>query len=306
MSGKILLTVWVLSLLLGTACVMGAESSPEYPTYLEGELTLPFEVTVLPQFSSEGNYGLVACADTLYHLELRHGLVHGKTAFSEKIISFTHASNGLVYLITETKLVSVEGFSVTNSIDLPSNARALAVCGSNPVVLFETGSLSLYSGSDFSLTNTFDPPIEVVFIEGFSNLVTAAFSDGSIVSYSIPDFTLLASENYNGSFQFFRKANSDRLIFSTDEWNEVAVCSPLDLKIIEMFTFAEAPSIASADSLISCIYAVCPSVGLQVCLSNGEVAWRTKEFGLNPIVTVSSDCEEALIVNGNVVSLLLR
>ncbi len=307
MSGKILLFGLVLSLLLAAACVLGAESSPEFPTYKEGEVTLPADVTVLPQFSTDGNYGLVAAADTLYSLELRHGRVHGKTGLTENILAFAPALNGFVYLVTETNLVSIEGFSVVNSIELPSKAVTLTVCGSNPVVMLETGSIFLFNGSDLSLVNTFDPSAEeIVFIEGFSNCLIAAFSDSTLRSYSIPDFDEVISEKYNGVFLFLRTVNSDRLIFSTDFWNEVAVCSPLDLKITEMFTFPETPAIASADSDLSCIYAVCPSQGLQVCLANGEIAWRTKEFGLNPLVTVSSDCEAALVVTNRVVSLLLR
>ncbi len=307
MLGRILLFGLVISLLLFTACVLGAESSPEFPTYKEGEVTLPVDVTVLPQFSFDGNYGLVASADTLYHLELRHGRIHGKTGFSGQILAFSPASNGYIYLITETKLISIEGFSVINSVELPSNAITLTVCGSDPLVVLETGSMLLFNGSNLSLINTFDPPAEgIVFIEGFSDFLIAAFSDGTLKSYSIPDFDEVISEKYNGSFLFLRTVNSDKLIFSTDEWNEVAVCSPLDLKITEMFTFPETPTIASADSDLSCIYAVCPSQGLQVCLANGEIAWRTKEFGLNPLVTVSPDCEAVLVVTNRVVSLLLR
>ena len=307
MSGKILLLGLILSLLLVTACVLGAEDSPDFPTYKEGEVTLPSDITVLPQFSFDGNYGLVASADTLYHLELRHGRIHGKTGLSGQILAFSPASNGYIYLITETKLVSIEGFSVINSVELPSNAITLTVCASDPVVALETGSILLFNGSDLALINTFDSPSEeIVFIEGFSNFLIAAFSDSTLRSYSIPNFDEVVSEKYNGTFLFLRAVNSDRLIFSTDFWNEVAVCSPLDLKITEMFTFPETPTIASADSDLSCIYAVCPSQGLQVCLANGEIAWRTEEFGLNPLVTVSPDCEAALVVTNRVVSLLLR
>lgn len=305
MLDRILLSVLVLSLLLITSCILGAEDSPEFPTYKEGEVTLPADVTVLPQFSIDGNYGLVASADTLYYFELKHGRVHGRTALSEEILSFLPASDGSIFIVTETKLSRVEGFSVKNSVELPSAALTLAVCGSDPVVLLETGSMLLFNGSDLSLVNTYDPSTErIVFIEGFSDLLIAAFSDGTLSSYSVPDFDELVSEEYNGSFLFLRAVNSERLIFSTDAWNEVAVCSPSDLKIIEMFTFSETPSIASSDSDLSCIYAACQ--GLQVCLSNGEVAWRTREFGLSPLVTLSSDCEVALVVSEKVVSLLLR
>ena len=73
-----------------------------------------------------------------------------------------------------------------------------------------------------------------------------------------------------------------------------------------MFTFSETTASASSDSDMSCIYAVCPDAGIQVCMSNGEIAWRTRDFGRTPMVTVSGDCEQALVAEDRSVTLLLQ
>lgn len=72
-------------LLLSGSCLMGAEEGLNFPNYLQASRTLPGEITVPPVFSAQGNYGIAASGDTLYHMELRHGRVHGRTPAGETI-----------------------------------------------------------------------------------------------------------------------------------------------------------------------------------------------------------------------------
>jgi len=299
--------ILLLSLLPLVACVLGAEEAVTFPTYKEGEASFPSLVTVFPVFSGSGNYGLIASGDTLYHMELRHGRIHGKTAAGGQITAIEAGTGLLSYAVCGDQLLRIDGFEITVSTAMAAEGISLAVCGDQPVVLLEDGSLVLYKGTDLSVIAVHAPVNpELTCIEGFNGMLTAGCADGTMITFSIPSFAELASEKVNGSLVFMSGAGQDNLIFSTDVWNEVAVCSPSDLMIQIMFTFPETPSSAAADSDVSCVYAVCPSYGIQVCLENGEIAWKTKEYGENPLVVLSQDCEYALIASGNSVTLLAK
>lgn len=299
--------ILLLSLLPLTACTLGAEDAVTFPTYKEGEASFPVSVNLPPVFSGNGNYGLIASGDTLYYMELRHGRIHGKTAVGGEITAIAAGTGLQTFIVHADKLIRLDGFSIAASCDLTGIGMDMTVCGNDPVVLMEDGSIALYSGTDLILTGNYIPESPgITCIQGFPGLVTLGYEDGRMISLSTPSFSEVAAEKVNGSLIFMAGAGQDNLIFSTDAWNEVAVCSPADLLIQIMFTFPETPTSAASDSLISCIYAVCPSAGIQVCLANGEIAWRTNEFGESPVVTLSNDCETALIAWENKVALLLR
>ena len=296
----------ILFLLPLTGCVLGAGEALVFPSYKEGETSFPSPVEVLPEFSGNGNYGLIASGDTLYHMELRHGRIHGKTAVDGEITALAVGSGSSSFLIHADTLVLLSGSDIAATCQLSGTGSAMTVCGTDPVVLLDDGSLQLYKGTDLSLIGSFTPEDpSVTCIQGFPGIVTIGYQNGTMLSLSIPSFSETASEKVNGSLMFFAGAG-EKLIFACDAWNEVAVCLPQDLIIQEMFTFSEMPVSASSDPEISCIFAVCPSSGLQVCLANGEIAWRTGEFGKDLFVVLSDDCEKALVTEGNTVYLLLK
>jgi len=285
------------------SCVLGADQALTFPTFVEGEASFPSALNLAPVFS--GNYGLVASGDTLYYMELRHGRIHGKLP-AGGVITGLAASDSRVFVVHDDVLFSADGFEVSASCTLPCEAEAVTLCGDSPVVLLNDGSLVLYNGSDLSPAATCSPDSGIAYIQGFPGILVTGYTDGRLVSLSVPAFSVIAEEQLNGSLVFMAGGGPENLLFSTDEWNEVAVCSPLDLKIQVMFTFSETPASASSDSDMSCIYAVCPDAGIQVCLSNGEIAWRTRDFGRTPMVTVSGDCEQALVAEDRSVTLLLQ
>lgn len=301
--------ILVFSLLPLTACVVGAEETVTFPTYSEGEASFASPVTVPPVFSGNGNYGLIASGDTLYHIELTHGRIHGRTAADAEITALS-AGRGTTlptFVVSTGKLLRIDGFNVTASCDLPGAVTAMTVCSDDPVLLLEDGSLLLYNGTDLTLTESCVPDVaEITCIQGFPNMISLGCPDGKMISLSIPSFIEIAAEEVSGSLIFMTGAGDENLIFSTDSWNEVAVCSPSDLMIQVMFTFPETPISAASDAEVSCIYAVCPSMGIQVCLANGEIAWKTSDFGNNPFVVLSDDCEKALVTSGNTVTLLVK
>ncbi|MCK5785398.1 MAG: hypothetical protein KAH54_02440 [Candidatus Sabulitectum sp.] len=296
----------ILFLLPLTGCVLGAGEALIFPTYQEGETSFPLKVEVPPLFSGNGNYGLVASGDTLYHMELRHGRIHGKTPVNGEITAIAAGSGSNSFLTHGDTLVLLSGFDIAATCQLSGTGLAMTVCGTDPVILLDDGTLQLYSGADLSLIGSFTPEDpSVTCIQGFPGIVTIGYQNGTMLSLSIPSFSETASEKANGSLLFLAGAG-EKLIFACDAWNEVAVCLPQDLIIQEMFTFSETPVSASSDPEISCVYAVCPSSGLQVCLANGEIAWRTDEFGRDIFVVLSDDREKALVTEGNTVYLLLR
>lgn len=299
--------ILLFSLLPFAACMLGAEDAVTFPTYKEGEASFPSTVTVPPVFSGAGNYGLIASGDTLYHMELRHGRIHGKTAIDGEITGLGAGHDSKAFVVYSDRIVCIEGFAVTASRELPGVGEAITVCGNDPLVLLEDGSLALYSGTDLTLIDNYIPEdTGITCIQGFPGLISLGYEDGTIISLSISSFSEVAAEKVNGSLIFMAGAGNENLIFSTDAWNEVAVCSPADLMIQVMFTFPETPISAASDSEVSCVYAVCPSAGIQVCLANGEIAWKSDEFGRSPFVILSEDCEQALVTNGNSVTLLLK
>ncbi len=290
-------------LLPAASCVTGADEVVTFPTYVEREASFPTVLQLAPVFS--GNYGVVASGDTLYCMELRHGRIHGKIP-AGGVVTGLAASDSSIFAVHDDVLLRANGLEVSASCILPGIAEAVTLCGSVPVVLLDDGSLVQYNGSDLSPAGAFSPDSGIAYIQGFPGVLVAGYPDGRLVSFSVPAFTKVAEEKLNGSLAFLTRAGKDNLLFSTDEWNEVAVCSPFDLKIQVMFTFPETPALASSDSNMSCVFAVCPSVGIVVCLGNGEIAWKTEDFGKTPMVTVSDDCERALVAEGSSVTLLLK
>jgi len=291
------------ALLPVVSCVTGADEAFTFPTYVEGEVSFPSALQLAPVFL--GNYGVIASGDTLYYMELRHGRIHGKIPAGGAVTDLA-ASGSRVFAVHDDVLFGADGFEVSASCTLHAAARSVTLCGSSPVVLLDDGSLVLYDGSDLSPIGTFSPDPGIAYIQGFPGVLVTGYPDGRLVSLSVPAFTKVAEEQLNGSLIFLAEAGQDNLLFSTDEWNEVAACSPLDLKIQVMFTFSETPVSASSNSDLSCIFAVCPSMGIQVCLGSGEIAWKTGDFGKTPLVTVSDDCEQALVAEGSSVFLLLQ
>lgn len=307
MSANTISLMIVLSLLMTAACTLGGEDALNFPTYPEGEAIFPTPIQVAPAFSGDENYGLVASSDTLYYMELRHGRIHGKTAVDGEITGLAIGEESQIFVTSADRLHRIDNFAVTSTIQLSGVAVALTVCGSNPVILLEDGSLAFHNGTDLGLIESHTPEIHgVTFIQGYSGLIVLGYSYGRIQSLAVPGFSEVAAEDVNGSLLFLTGAGDDNLIFSTDAWNEVALCSPEDLMIMVMFTFAETPISAASDSKVSCIYGVCPSMGIQVCLANGEIAWKTRDYGTDPTVVLSEDCETALVACGNRVTLLLK
>ncbi|MCD4708905.1 MAG: hypothetical protein K8S62_14335 [Candidatus Sabulitectum sp.] len=299
--------ILLLTLLPFIACTLGAEDAVTFPTYKEGEASFPTSIDVPPVFSGNGNYGLVASGDTLYHMELRHGRIHGKTFAGGTIKGLAVGTGSQAFAIYDDQLLRIDGFDVTSSCELTGIGVAMTVCGNDPVVLLDDGSLVLHDGTDLTFIGSYIPENPgMACIQGFPGIVVTGFSDGTMISLSLPSFSEIAAEKLNSSLIFMAGAGQENLIFSIDAWNEVAVCSPADLIIQVMFTFPETPLSAASDSELSCVYAVCPSAGIHVCLSNGEIAWRTDEFGGAPFVTLSDDCEIALVSEGNTVTLLLK
>lgn len=307
MSASTISVMIIVILLMTAACTLGGEDALNFPTYPEGEAVFPSPIQVAPAFSVDGNYGLVASNDTLYYMELRHGRIHEKTAVDGEISGLAIGEGSQIFVTSADRLSRIDNFTVTSTIQLSGVAVAMTICGSNPVILLEDGSLALHSGADLSLIEIHSPEIHgVTFIQGYSGLIVLGYSDGRIQSLSVPGFSEIAAEDVNGSLLFLTGAGDDNMLFSTDAWNEVALCSPEDLIIMVMFTFAETPISAASDSEVSCIYAVCPLMGIQVCLENGEIAWKTRDYGADPTVVLSEDCETALVAWGNRVTLLLK
>jgi hypothetical protein len=297
----------LLLLLPATACVLGAGEDTGFPTYNQGEASFPCLLTIPPVFSGTGIYGIVAAGDTLYHIELRHGRVHGKTAFNEEISALAAGTGSQAFAVSGNSLFRVDGFNAVDSCLLSFPAIDMSMCGDNPAVLLADGSIALFSGENLTLLGSCSPHSSgITCIQGFPEIVSAGCPDGTMLSFSVPSFSLLAEEKVNGSLVFMSNAGDETLIFSTDAWNEVAACSPADLKVSIMFTFPETPISAAADSAMSCIYGVCPVEGIQVCTANGEIAWKSTEFGRNPSVVLSSDCELALVGWNSSVTILAK
>jgi hypothetical protein len=309
LQGKLLLStdtrlILVLTLLPFIACITGAEEVLAFPTYVQGKASFPSNIIVAPVFF--GNYGLIASGDTLYHMELRHGRIHGKTPAGGPVTALA-VSGTAVFAMHDSEVFRLNGFEVSCSCTLPDSAKALTVCGNYTAVLLTDGSIALYNGSDLSSAGNYTPPgTAVTRLQGFPGALVLGYADGRILSVSIPSFSVLADKKLNGSLLFMNRAGDSNLLFSTDAWNETAVCSPSDLVIQVMFTFPETPVSAASDSVLSCVYAVCPSTGLQVCLKNGEIAWKTAEYGTGPLVVVSDDCEQVLVADGNSATLLVK
>lgn len=305
MSVKTLFTALFLLLLSGS-CLMGAEEGLDFPNYLQASRTLPGEITVPPVFSVEGNYGIAASGDTLYHMELRHGRVHGKTPAGETIEGLATGSDGALFVLTRERLLRVEGFSVSAETVLPGPGAVLTMSGTHPVILMENGSILVYSGADLSMIQEASPPLkDMEFLQGFPGMVCVSSDGGRVTTLSVPDMKVLVENSFESPLLFMTAAGSN-LLLSTENWNEIAVCSPQELRITVMYTFPEAPVHAAAAPSLSYVFGVCPDEGVNVCLESGEIAWRSRNYGAESLVSLSGDGEAAMISSGNRLDILIR
>lgn len=286
---------------------MGAEEGLEFPNYVQASVTLPGEITVPPVFSMNENYAVVAVADTLYHMELRHGRIHGRTGLPGSITALAGGSGNPIFAVAGENLCRIEGFEIAAQTPLLSQCTALTVCGTDPLLLMNDGSLVLRNAVDLSQSAQGTPELEnIFFIQGFSGMVSISSQGGIITTLSVPGFDMIAENAHNGQILFLQRAGAGYLLFSTDEWNEIAVCYPEDLKIQSMFTFPAAPVQAAADSTVSFIYAVCPGSGIQVCRNSGEIAWRSTGYGSDAVIILADNCETLLISSGSKLEILVK
>lgn len=294
-------------LLLLSSCMMEAGEDLGFPDYLQASTSLPGEITIQPVFSTLGNYGIVASGDTLYHLELRHGRIHGKTDLGDQVAGLARNSSGDVFAVAGNRLCAIEGFEIIREVTLSSECIFLTACGNDPVLLMADGRLVRRSSSDLSAIEETIPDLSgITAIHGFPGYLSMAGENGTLVSLAVPGFKQAALETVNGNILFMNGAGSQNLLFSTDQWNEVAACNPADLQIQIMFTFPEAPVFAAADSSLSFVYGVSPSQGVCVCSASGEIQWRSSEFGADALASLADDCETALLTTGKRVDVMVK
>ena len=287
--------------------MMEAEESAGFPDYTQASNELPEKIQVQPVFSELGNYGIVASGDTLYHLELRHGRVHGRTDLGGEITGLSRSVSGEVFAVTGNRLCVLQDFEIAREADLSSECSILTICGSDPVLLMADGRLVRRNSSDLSVVEETTPEIAgIEAIQGFPGLLCISGENGAMVTLSVPGFKETASETVNGTVNFMSSAGQENLLCSTSQWNEVAVCNPSDLKIQVMFTFPETPVFAAADSSLSFVYAVCPSSGISVCSASGEIKWRSAEYDEGAFIQLADDLETALLTSGNRVDILVK
>ncbi len=293
--------------LLLSSCVTGAEEVLNFPTYIQATRQFPFEIKVPPVFSGAGNYGLVASGDTLYHLELRHGRIHHRTGFDGPVTGLAPGGGKNIFVAGGNTVYLVQGADIVMSEQMNSDILFLTACGDNPVVFLSDGSICLLSSENLSVTaSAFTDISSVCTFCGFSSWLCIGGEDGSMETRSVPSLELKCSETVNGPVQFMTGAGEDNLLFSSEQWNEVAVCSPQDLRISIMFTFPVTPCYAYADSALSFVFAVLPENGIEVCSSSGEIKWRSKGYGGDSFVTLADDLETAMISSGNSLDILLQ
>ncbi|PIE51280.1 hypothetical protein CSA37_12065 [Candidatus Fermentibacteria bacterium] len=293
--------------LLLSSCMTGAEEVLSFPTYIQATRQFPLEITVPPVLSGAGNYGLVASGDTLYHMELRHGRIHHRTGFDGPVTGLAPGGGKNIFVAGGNTVYLVQGADIVMFEQMNSDILFLTACGDNPVVYLADSSICLLSHADLSVTAAATTDISsVCAFCGFSSWLCIGGEDGSMESRSVPSLDLKCSEKVNGLLQFMTGAGENNLLFSSERWNEVAVCSPQDLRISVMFTFPVTPCYAYADSTLSFVFAVLPDNGIEVCSASGEIKWRGKGYGSDSFVTLADDLETALISSGNRVDILLR
>jgi hypothetical protein len=291
---------------LAGACLTGTEEGLEFPSYVQASALLPAPITAAPVFSSGGNYALAAAGDTLYHMELVHGRTHGKTAMGDVVTHLVSSSSGVVFAVSGQRLCRIEGFEIAVQVQLPLDCTDLSVCGVNPVLLMADGSIVLRSATDLSVLEEVMPAMEgITFIEGFSEMLCSASQGGVITTFSIPGFTETARNTLSGSVSFLSSSGSS-LLFGSDQWNEVAVCSPADLIILEMFTFSETPVAAFSAGSLTVVYAVLPNKGVQVCRRNGDIPWISSDYGPETLIEIADNLETALFARGSRLDILVR
>jgi len=282
-----------------------AEEALEFPNYVQASVSLPGEINVKPVFSLAQNYSVAAVDDSLYHMELRHGRIHGRTGLPGTVTALARGNGGSYFAVAGDHLCRIDGFELSAAVPLSQQCIALSVCGDNPILLMEDGTLALHDSSDLSPMAQEMPELsDIEFIQGYSGMVCIA-SRGNMETISVPDFRKTAESTVGGNIVFLQRAGTENLIFSCDSWNEAASCSPEDLVIEKMFTFPVAPSDAAADSSVAYIYGVVPGSGVQVCRESGEIAWRSQSYEDGSMVVLSDDCETAVITSGSRLDILI-
>ncbi len=291
--------------LLATACLFEAEEALEFPNYVQAEAALPGEVIVKPVFNSLQNYGIAAVEDTLYHMELRHGRVHGRTGLPGAV-AFLGSGNGALFAVTGGIICRVDGFQLTSSAELREEPVAFTVCGGSPLVVYGNGLMELIDPNDLTVIRQGTVPGgNVVMAAGFPGIVVTASSEGLLSAVVLDDMSLAASDSPGGEILSLNASGDSLLLFSCSSWNELAACSPWDLAVDIMFTFPSAPTDAAAQSDLAYVFASVPGSGVQVCRASGEVAWRSG-YADGAMVVLSEDCETAMISRGDRIHILVK
>ncbi len=63
------------------------------------------------------------------------------------------------------------------------------------------------------------------FLQGFPGMVCVSSEGGRVTTLSVPDMTVLGENSFESPLLFISAAGSN-LLLSTENWNEIAVCSP--------------------------------------------------------------------------------
>ena len=286
--------------------MMESGEALEFPNYVEASVTLPGDIAVKPVFSLAQNYAIAAVGDSLYHMELRHGRVHGKTGLPGTITGLARGNSGSIFAVAGDHLCRIEGFDLAADIQLSQQCTALSICGDNPILLMEDGTLILHNSGDLSPQAQGTSELsDIRFIQGFNGMVCIASSKGNMETLSVPEFAKTAESTVGGNVMFLERAGKGTILFSCDSWNEAACCSIDDLVIDKMFTFPVAPTDAAADSSVAYIYCAVPGSGVQVCRESGEIAWKSSAYEDGSMVVLSDDCETAVIASGNRLDILI-
>lgn len=280
--------------LLAAACLFEAEEALEFPNYVQAEAVLPGEVVVKPVFNALQNYGIAAVGDTLYHMELNHGRVHGRTGLPG-VISALGSGDGPLFALAGGTLCRVDGFQLTVSAELREEPAAFAVCGGSPLVVYGDGAIELRDPDELSVVRQGTVPGgNVVMAAGFPGIAVTASGDGLLSALSLNDMSLVASDSPGGEITTLNASGDSLLLYSCSSWNELAGCSPWDLSVDIMFTFPSSPSDAAAAEDLAWAFASVPGSGVQVCRASGEVAWRSG-YADGAMVVLSEDCGTAMI-----------
>lgn len=295
-------------LLVSSACLVEAGEALEFPNYLQATATLPGNVTEGPVIAGPlDNYAVAAVGDSVYHIEMRHGRIHGRTGLSAPVTDLSAGPGGCVFALAGAELFRIDSFEVTAEVQLNGGSQILTTCGGAPLLVMEDGSIQLRDPDDLSLMEQGGSlPEQPVAASGFQGMVSVGYGNGTMETYSVPGFTRIARAEQGGEILFLEGTAGGKLLFSCSDWNEMASCSPEDLEIEAMFTFPEAPVDAAADSSLTFAFAVVPGNGVQVCRPSGEIAWRSGDYADDAGLALAPDRETALISTGSRIDILVR